>query len=585
MKLTRRITNSKWKFSKLDLDDNAAQILVKIIINKVHKNEKKLVKQQKENGNKHKFKFIKGKDRFTRGRYGGIEMISATNLAKFFCTSQETLKKWLDTIEDPNFAIGLHTYQEIIFRKTRSNVLMLFSGEGSSIANGRELIQCALDNYMERHFSEMDYILKIAFLLDDCAVWTKGWKHSLTNIGRKTIFGENFWVDARSKIQDKPASDFSKYFKKTTAILLIKYNDFEFIDKESYRKFKEGSIDIIFEEMERKEICGGELRPQYEAIVYTLYALTLARISKYGGIENIPAKYTHPKNPAGIYTLVKLSEEVSDFDRRHTIQDKFKNNTFLDNEKVVKIARLLEGIKTDAPDIYGVNLKNKCELALEKLEEIPNYRVKSRPSYVGFLSHPLWEDLFQRALKDFDDHHEFYLHYPESYHQIDTFIDFRTSRALSLNEELARKLGIDLSKIKELSIDYTIPSASSPSDFKNNVLIKITKNYHSKERSFITAFYGSYNENVFRMLNRTKDEYIREHNIKYAENCYHMDIKDLARLLGMENEFLEEIETINILIIRALMNDDKALAKLEDLSKKAVFRLSESGRYHNTERI
>lgn len=226
--------------------------------------------------------------------------------------------------------------------------------------------------------------------------------------------------------------------------------------------------------------------------------------------------------------------------------------------------------------------EKEINLAIEKLEGIPQYRNKNRGSYIGICSHPILEDIYRRALNYLRTEHELYFNLPKSYHHIDTFIDLRGSKDLiSLDLKLAKEYGIDLDGIKERFIDFTIPSTSRNSQFDKGVLGKLEKYSQDKERLFFTVFYGFYSQKAFQLVEERKDNYIKDKKIEAPENAWYLDVVTLARLFNFEKTFIDELEQMNDLIMRAIMNDNDALRELETLSDEAISRLMRNNKYHN----
>ncbi|KKN59017.1 hypothetical protein LCGC14_0546420 [marine sediment metagenome] len=554
-------------------DDNVGKNLISVIIDQVKKNKHALAKYHKNNPElqdilasfqkEYKFKFQGKSSAFTQS----AGQISPFNLGKFFGVTPDTVRKWVNALDGADFPLGEGA--DIIFRKIRSITLALFKGEGEGIELGRQMIQLAIDDYMGEYYSEPDYITKISLLLDESALWikdkgTRKEPHSFTSISERIGYNPGYLsAESLKNAGDLQVTDFSKYFELTTSILLLESTDFIFHNDLAYNSFRQGAIDIIFDELVDNDIFTEALRPQFDALVQTLHALTVARNNKFRGNNEILRSYTHDKNPQGHFTINQLSKEIKM--TRHAISDNIKYRTFMSPEKVGKIRSLLEYYNAFAPD--------ECDIAIELLKDIPAQRTKNRPSYIGLQSHPIIENLIRRALdaKGVESLHEYLFNKPRSNHRIDSNIPNTVQQDLSnlLDKSILTKLGIDLSDIDNIFIDYVIPSLAK---YRTSVIGKADRNYQAPNRILLIPFYGEYSKDIFNLV-RTG---LSTHATPNKDKIFFLDIIDLGRLLNLDQTYINELKILNDLIIKALQQDDNALNTLEDQSSNAIYELLRS---------
>jgi hypothetical protein len=560
--------------TELNEDINVASELVKTIISQVVKNRAKLADYHKNTlKNKYGFKFYKPQPaRFYTKKTSNA--ISPFNLGIFLGgIVPDTVKNWLATCNDQGFELSTEgsNKRSIMFRKIRSMALQLFSSKDSKIQEGRRMIELAISNYMNKYYSEPDYITKICFLLDDCAIWEniKGSKvepHSKESISLVLEQSHSYLESlALSSSTEQSIEVYSKYFKLATNLLLIKQTDFKFISDKEYRNFREGTIDIIFEELVRLGIFEEELRPQFDAIVHTLYALTVARFNQYKDNPIGLKQFIKRNNPKALYTLDELSREVSQFGRRQSLSENIKYKTFMSPDRVTRIKSLLDSAKSFAP--------SESRLAQSLIDEIPRQRTKNRASYVGLTSHPVLEEFFRKVLSllGIRSEHEVLFNRPDTYHRIDTSIDILSQRSKLdsiLNRDIMKKLGITIDDLKSFFIDYTIPSLAKI----DKVIKKSMKFYQAKDRLLFVVFYGQYNKDIFDVAQRK----LQSSNARYKENIRFISITDFASIFNLKPSDITNLKNIDKLITKALRQTAGALEELETLSNEAMDSLEKN---------
>ena len=153
--------------------DNIDAYLIKNIINQVFKNVDSLAEYHKITlRERYNFKFFKNKTKFTVSKDSNL--ISNFNIGQFLGgIAPDTVKRWRAELDNKDFTLSPEQShkKENLFRRIRSSTLILFNGKGKDIQNGRKIIEFAIDAYMKENFAEPDYMTKIYFLLDECALW------------------------------------------------------------------------------------------------------------------------------------------------------------------------------------------------------------------------------------------------------------------------------------------------------------------------------------------------------------------------------------------------------------------------------
>jgi len=552
----------KYSFNR---NDNNATRLIKTILNQMYENKRALEQYHFRQKEKNEFTFLKGKDIF----YPQQEIlgsISNYNLGKFLGVSRSKARNWLIAL-DQNRIIKL---PDLEFRKIRASILRFFQGEGESIVKSRQIIEFVIDTYMDKCYHKMDFIAKIVLLLDDSAIWekiehSKEDPHSLLSISKRMGMNPNYLSEIKKRLRKTESYTYSKYFTLATNIILLKYKSFKFKNKKNCENFKIGALDIVFQEMVRQGIFSDEnadiMRKQYEALVYTLYALAKARYKRVSLLELKP--FSMGKDNKGIYTLSDLSREIGG---RKLFADYLLYEAFISRETLAKIKKLLDENK-----VYA---SIECEFALNLLNEIPRIRLGQRPSYVGRRSHPILENFFRKLWLKLGiiSKHEYQFNYPNSLHRIDSTLEVRSQQKLI--DLLKSSSDSSLSKFKTLFIDYTIPNLVK---FNICVLDKISpeKKYLAKNRSVILVFYGIYSEKIFKTL-QMKLNFLKLDNKK---NIRFMDITKFIQLFTNNGDDLRELNEINTLIKKAL--DDSNEEALEELDRKAddaLFDLSKQNK-------
>ncbi|MBY9006419.1 MAG: hypothetical protein KGD63_06645, partial [Candidatus Lokiarchaeota archaeon] len=553
-----KIRHLKYSFNR---KDNGATRLIKTILNQIYENKRALEQYHFKNKEKNEFSFLKGKDIFYP-QQKVFRSISYYNLSKFFGVSRSKARNWLITL-DKNNNIRL---PDLEFRKIRATILRLFQGEGKNINKSQQIIKITIDKYLDKYYNKMDFIAQIVLLLDDCAFWEKDEQskkdpHSLLSISKRMGMNRDYLFDMKKRLRKLESYKYSRYFTLTTNILLLKFKSFKFKDKKNYKNFKFGALDIVFQEMVTQGIFSEEnaemMRKQYDALVYTLYALTKVRYKKQSllGLKS----FSIGKDNKGIYTLSDLSREIGG---RKLFADYLLYEIFISRETLAEIKYLLDKNK--------INASVECESALNLLNEIPRIRLGQRPSYVGRQSHPILENFFRKLWLKLGiiSRHEYQFNYPNSLHRIDSALEVNTQQRLI--NILKSSSDSSLSKFQMLFIDYTIPNFVK---LDYCVLGKISpkRQYLDEDRAVIIVFYGIYTEKVFKELQKR----LNSLNLDYKENVRFMDIFAFIELFTNDADDLRKLNEIDTLIKKALDDDnEKALKELEGKADDALYDLS-----------
>jgi len=501
------------------------------------------------------------------------KFISPHNIGVFLGARSDTIRKWVSAIENEEIYFHTLTEAEKAFRKLRPRILGLFGGKGKNIEKGRVLIENAIKKVLVDYFGELDYIKKIITLLEDCTIWerksdSKEHPNSMKSIS--LALGQNrsyISYKTRTSETDKEFNEFVSIFNFTTNILRIKKKDFDFKSEAKYYEFRTKALEIYFEELVEQGIFIEELKLQYDALVYTLFALTQARFEELKDTPNELQKYITDKNPQGFFSIKDLSKHTSQFDRRHGIQENIKSDTWMSPEKVSSIQALLIDKQKFAP--------KTITHAQVLIKELPRHRVKNRASYVGRNSHPILENWLRKALfdKGIESRHEQYFNLPISQHRIDSLIDVTQKGFLDfVSKDL--KTYIESNKFNYLFIDFNIPSVIKA----EKTASKGIKFYHSEDHPLYIVFYGPYGSKAVDAVRKKLEQL---DNIQHKEGIRLINIFEFVDLLGLANKCTEELIGINDLIKRALYDRAEGLPDLKNLEEMADDALLELKNYEN----
>jgi len=370
--------------------------LVKTIIDEVEKNKEALAKYHKITlSEKFDFKFFQKKVAFTTSKETGL--VSDYNLGQFLGgVVADTVRKWRSELNNLGFALseeGSHK-SENIFRRIRSAALILFKGEGAGIQNGRSLIEKSITSYMNEYLSDIDYITEICLLLDECALWKSersDFSHSEVSIEEKLSrsdysSGKGYLQRLRYTSNDESEHDtYSKYLRLAVNLLLIEQSDFNFFDHDSYNKFRDGSLIIIFNEMVDKGIFNNEVEgidDQFKALAYTLYALTCARYKQYNlkELDN----FRQWNNPNALYNFIELSEEI---DTKIDLISNFRNIDKFNIEVIESLNKIqfknFQNLFID----YNIPSFSKISKTLDKLSPDKHYLDRDTLLLIPFYGH------------------------------------------------------------------------------------------------------------------------------------------------------------------------------------------------------
>ncbi len=559
--LIKKIDDSETSRFSFNRKDNSATRLIKIILNQIYKNKRVLEQYHFKHKEQNEFTFIQGKNIF-HPQQQVPNSISHYNIGKFLGVSRSKARSWLIVL-DYNRLIIL---SDLEFRKIRANIMRFFQEYEDRILKSQKIIKLAMDAYINKNYPKMDFIIKLAFLLDDCTIWEKMGQskrdpHSLLSISKSLGMNPNYLSDIKKRIKNSKSEQYSKYFTLTTNILLLDYKSFKFKNRKTFEWFKTGAIDIIYQEMVQQGIFSSEnaeiMRQQYDGLIFTLYALTKARFKRKSQAEL--RKFNKGRDNKGLFTLTQLSREIGG---RKLLADYLLYETFISRETIVEIKNILNKNKAYTP--------NECECAINLLNEIPRIRLGERASYIGRQSHPILENFFRKLWLKLGviSKHEYQFNYPKSLHRIDSALEVSTQQKLI--DILKSSSDSSLSKFKALFIDYTIPNLVR---FNVCVLDKINpeKKYLVKNRSVILVFYGIYSEKIFETLKMK----LNSLKLKYKRNVRFMEITKFIQLFTNNAESIRELVEINTIIKRALDDENEdALKELERKSDEALLELS-----------
>ncbi len=244
---------------------------------------------------------------------------------------------------------------------------------------------------------------------------------------------------------------------------------------------------------------------------------------------------------------------------------------------VAKIKKLIQLKSKFAP--------KECEVAMIALDQIPRQRTKQRSSYTGIISHPILENIFRKILLNLGiiSHHEKFINKPYSYHRIDTSIEIISPKQRKLirllDPEMVKCLGLNFREIREIYIDFNIPSKRHI----GVILDKIEK--YAKEGCLLfIAFYGKYSNKIFQL---TREYLVSLDNDTYKkDNIFFIDILDLAKLFlasldkDVYNKYVNDLVSLNTLIINSLQFKENSIEDLEHNSENAIYELESSNTFY-----
>ncbi|MFX1276186.1 MAG: hypothetical protein ACFFBP_09090 [Promethearchaeota archaeon] len=404
--------------------------------------------------------------------------------------------------------------------------------------------------------SEKGYISKIIKLINNNIIG----ETSARAISLLMGLNRNYLSD--KQLKEGKYEQYTKFFTLATNFLLLSPNSLNFKSNSHYKKFIDGSIEIIFQEMVRKGIYSkNEIldiqMTQFIALIYTLYAITKAMINKYSKIRLDELKTGKTKK--FLYTLNKLSLEIGGVE---TLSQTLKYEMVITPEKIALIKSILDNNKSYAFE--------ECTYAIDLIGEIPRLRYSNRAVYIGSISHPVLENYFREMWlnKNIFSKHEVEFNKPISNHRIDSILDIKTN--LDLKKLLEISLNINLGDYNKIFIDYTLPSLISLKQ-SGGVLDKLSpdKYYLENNRLLFIVFYGYYNNKIFDTLN----DLLNYLNIPHKSNVRFIDLIDFAKLFGFNTEDIQMLEYINQIIQNAFLGDEESLKHLEKLSNSALYKL------------
>ena len=414
---------------------------------------------------------------------------------------------------------------------------------------------------------EDGYISKIVELINNNIIG----KTSARSISLLMHMNRNYLSDKQRR--EGRYEQFSKYFTLATNFLLLNHdnhkipNCLHFKSKVHYKRFINGTLKIIFQEMVRKGVYSKDealilQRTQFNALVYTLFAVNKGMKNKRSHFE---LGIMNPgKAKKFLYTWNSLSKDIGGVE---TLSQTLKYEMVLTPEKIALIKNILDNFKPFAP--------KECKLALDLIEGIPRLRFSDRAGYIGILSHPVLENFFREIWLDMNilSRHEIEFNKPRSNHRIDSLLKLRPQP--KLKNLLENSLNMDLRNYEAVFIDYTMPSLISLKQ-TGGVLEKLSpdKNYLAKNRLLVIVFYGYYNNTIFEVLR----ELLINLNIPFKKNILFMDVIKFARFFNFKSIDIQNLEDINEMIKRAFLGDEESLITLEKLSDNALYQLIKAER-------
>ena len=400
------------------------------------------------------------------------------------------------------------------------------------------------------------YISKIIELINNNIIG----KTSARAVSLLMGMNRNYLSD--KQLREGKYEQYNKYFTLATNFLLLNRIDLNFRSIKHYKKFINGSLEIIFQEMIRKGIYSKDegLAIQYTqfiALVYTLYAINKAMTNCYS--HNKLDELRSGKTKNFLYTWNNLSLDIGGVE---TLSQTLKHETIVTPEKIALIKSILEKFKAFA--------LNEYKIAMDLIGEIPRLRYSDRAAYIGSVSHPVLENFFRKVWLKIQilSQHEFEFNKPNSNHRIDSQLEIRTQK--QLQNLLKDSLNIDLGNYETMFIDYIIPSLTSLRKM-GGVLHKLSpdKHYLAKDRLLVIVFYGYYNNKVFEVLQNL----LNHINIPFISNVRFMDLIDFAKMFNFNARDIQKLEYINEIIQKAFLGDDESLNSLEKLSNSALYEL------------
>lgn len=404
---------------------------------------------------------------------------------------------------------------------------------------------------------DVSYIKRILLLLNDNI---KNSPISRQALSKRMDMNRNYLEDLQKRTGKY--DQYIKFFDLAINLLLIDLENFKFKSNTHYERFREGSLELIFQEMVRKGVYSDELvinmqKAQFKTISNTLYALTKAMYNKFS--EDELNQLREGRSNKFLYSLTRLSNDIGGVE---TLSQTLRYEMFITPEKIALIKSIINQYEAFAFD--------ECRYAKELIEEIPRLRTSKRSAYVGRTSHPILENFFRKVwlLKmKIQSNHEFEFNRPRSNHRIDTFLDVRNQK--QLKDLLKISSDKSLKNYKTMFIDYIIPSLKA---LKKCVFSKLSpdKHYLAKDRALIIVFYGSYSDKIFEEIKKL----LNKSSIPYKNNVRFMDIMDFAALFNLDEINIQRLKDINQIIKDAMLGNDKSLETLEAMSNSALYELS-----------
>ena len=425
------------------------------------------------------------------------------------------------------------------------------------MVNGNEYYYGKKDYFHNK--DEAGYISQIIELINNSIIG----KTSARAVSLLMGMNRNYLSD--KQLREGKYEQYNKYFTLATNFLLINRNALNFCSDRHYVKFRNGSLEIIFQEMIRKGVYSNDegltiQKTQFKALIFTLYAINKAMTNKYSQVRLDELKSGKTKN--FLYTWNNLSLDIGGVE---TLSQTIKYETILTPEKIAIIKSILEN--------YEIFALKECTYARDLISEIPRLRYSDRAAYIGSVSHPVLENFFREVwLKDkIFSHHEVEFNKPRSNHRIDSLLEI--SKQKQLKGLLEDSLNLDLGNYYTIFIDYTIPSLISLRKL-GGVLSKLSpdKHYIAEDRLLVIVFYGYYNDKVFDTLQGL----FNNQNIPFKRNVRFFDIIDFAKLFKFNARDIQKLEDINEIIQKAFLGDDKSLDILEKLSNSALYELGKN---------
>jgi len=422
------------------------------------------------------------------------------------------------------------------------------------MVNGNEYYYGKKDYF--HNIDEAGYISQIIELINNSIID----KTSARAVSLLMGMNRNYLSD--KQLREGKYEQYNKYFTLATNFLLINRNALNFCSDWHYEKFRNGSLEFIFQEMIRKGVYSNDegliiQKTQFKALIFTLYAINKAMTNKYSQVRLDELKSGKTKN--FLYTWNNLSLDIGGVE---TLSQTIKYETILTPEKIALIITILEDYKKFA--------HKECTYAIDLLGEIPRLRYSDRAAYIGSVSHPVLENFFREVWLKLDifSQHEVEFNKPRSNHRIDSHLEI--SKQKQLKFLLKDSLNLDLRNYKTMFIDYTIPSLRSLRKW-GGVLNKLSPNKHylAKDRLLVIVFYGYYNNKVFDPL----QDLLTNLNIPFKGNVRFIDIIDFAKLFDFNTRDIQRLEDINEIIQKAFLGDDESLNILEKRSNSALYEL------------